>query len=264
MSIIAIIQARTSSTRFPNKVLKEVLGKPLLLHMWERVKRSQQLSEVVVATSTDSSDDKLSHLCLVNHIPCVRGSLEDVLHRFYMVIQEYSKVEHIVRLTGDCPLIDPHIIDDVILYHLQTGADYTSNCFEYTLPDGMDVEIFKRDSLIKSVFNAKLISEREHVTQYIRKHPEMFDLKSWKHNPPYQGRLTVDYPEDFDIVKTIFEALYPILPEFNLSDIKRYLTDHPELKDLNKSFIPNEGLTTSMINDKECVIGDDGQISKIH
>jgi len=138
--ILAILQARTSSSRLPGKVLKPILGKPMLLLQIERVRRARKIDKLVVATSNDPSDDGIEALCKQHGIDCFRGSLNDVLDRFYRAALTYNP-EHIVRLTGDCPLIDPELVDSIIDMHLEGNYDYTSNAIQMTFPDGLDVEI---------------------------------------------------------------------------------------------------------------------------
>jgi spore coat polysaccharide biosynthesis protein SpsF len=140
--IAAILQARVSSTRLPGKVLKPILGVPMILRQIERVRRAKKIDQFIVATSNDRTDDPLADICSNTNIECFRGSLEDVLDRFYHAAKPLNP-EHIVRLTGDCPLADPQLIDQLILFHLQGGYDYSSNTVETTYPDGLDVEIFR-------------------------------------------------------------------------------------------------------------------------
>jgi len=165
--ILAILQARVSSTRLPGKVLKPILGMPMLLRQIERVKQAKLIEQLLVATSDDKSDDPIEQLCRENDIACFRGSLDDVLDRFYQAAKPYQP-DHIVRLTGDCPLIDPQLIDEVVVFCLSGDYDYVSNAFEPTYPDGLDVEVFRFPCLQQAWEEAELPSEREHVTLFIK------------------------------------------------------------------------------------------------
>ena len=138
MTILAILQARMTSTRLPNKVLAPILGQPMLARQIERLRRATTLDKLVVATSDDASDDPLAAMCEDISVPFYRGSLNDVLGRFKGVCEAFGSVNHIVRLTGDCPLADPAVIDAVVRHHLASGADYTSNALQPTWPDGLD------------------------------------------------------------------------------------------------------------------------------
>src|SRR5450759_1196124 len=140
--ILGVVQARVSYTRLPGKVLQPILGEPMLARQLERVRRAQRLDAVVVATSADASDDPLEELCAATGVDCFRGSLDDVLDRFHAVAESY-RAEHVVRLTGDCPLMDAAVIDAVVELHLSGRYDYSSNVLPPTFPDGLDVEVVR-------------------------------------------------------------------------------------------------------------------------
>ena len=249
MSINIILQARTSSTRLPNKVLKNILGKPMLEHQLLRLKQLKSVDNIIVATSDETSDDAIEILCDQNNVHCFRGSLDNVLQRYYSAYQRFPS-EHIIRITGDCPVIDINIIDKVIKLHMSTGADYSSNCSPATLPDGLDVEIFTADALIKTYQQATKLSELEHVTLFIRSHPKLFTCKNYYHPTDYSHlRWTVDEPEDFELIQQIFENLYPHKPFFDLEDIVDLMARKPELSDINHRFKRNEGLAKSLLAD---------------
>ena len=173
--VLAIVQARCSSSRLPGKVLAPILEKPMIIHELERLQRSQYIDKVILATSTDSSDDSLVKIAekVVN---VYRGSLDDVLDRYYQCAKLYNP-EHVVRITGDCPVIDWRLVDEVITKHLNEGNDYTSLTEHF--PDGLDTEIFRFSVLERAWREAEFRSEREHVTLYIRKHPEIFKLGAY-------------------------------------------------------------------------------------
>ena len=248
--VVAILQARASSTRLPGKVLKPILKQPMLALQIERVRRATLIDNLVVATSTDTSDTAIELLCNQLHIPCYRGSLEDVLSRYYGAAKQHP-ANHYVRLTGDCPLADPNIIDAVISLHLSSGATYTSNCLPPTLPDGLDVEIFTAEALFGAYYRAQKPSEREHVTPYIRKHTEEKNIANYLHPIDLsQHRWTVDEPEDFLLINRIYKALYPCKQNFLLEDILQLLNAKPELKAINAGVNRNEGLERSIAKDR--------------
>jgi len=244
--ILGILQARISSTRLPGKVLKPILGIPMLLHQIKRIQRAKLVDKLIVATSLEQADDELENMCKGNGIQCFRGSLEDVLERFYQAAKLF-KPEHIVRLTGDCPLTDPEIIDQVIEVHLRGNFDYTSNALEPTYPDGLDVEVLRFSVLERARQEATLSSQREHVTLYIYQNPLEFKIGVVKGKTDLSAlRWTVDEPQDFALVKDVYEFLYPQNPNFTTKDILEYINIHSELKEINNGFVRNEGLTKSL------------------
>ncbi|HXN88188.1 MAG TPA: glycosyltransferase family protein, partial [Methylocella sp.] len=173
---VAIIQARMTSTRLPGKVLKEICGKPMLARQIERVARARLVDLVAVATSEDASDDPIAALCAELGIPSYRGSLADVLGRFQGASERLGPADHIVRLTGDCPLTDPAIVDACVAVHIANSADYTANGVERTYPDGLDVEVMTASALARAAREAKDPFQREHVTPHIYRNPEIFSL----------------------------------------------------------------------------------------
>ena len=171
--VLAILQARCSSRRLPNKVLRPLLGRPMVLREVERLSRSRNIDRIVLATSVDASDDELYDVAREAGIDVYRGSLDDVLGRYYSCAKEYG-ADHIVRVTGDCPVIDWRVADEVIARHLTEQNDYTRTTAYF--PDGLDTEIITFEALSKAYREAKLCSEREHVTLYFHNHPENFRL----------------------------------------------------------------------------------------
>ena len=244
--MVAVLQARTSSSRLPGKVLLPILGEPMLSRQIERVRLARSLDEIIVATSADPSDDAIVAMCKRVEVRCSRGSLDDVLDRFYRAI-EPTPATVIVRLTGDCPLICPDIIDGVVAFRDQGDFDYASNSYEQTFPDGLDTEAMTRGSLESAWKLARLPSEREHVTPYIWKHPESFRLGSYKSSIDYSSyRWTVDEPADYTLISKIFERLYPINPRFGMEDVLRLLTSEPDLLRLNDGVQRNLGYLKSL------------------
>lgn len=244
--ILAILQARVSSSRLPGKVLKPILGVPMLMRQIERVKRARLVDRLVVATSTDPSDDPIEVLCGQNGIECYRGDLNNVLDRFYRAAKLY-RPKHIVRLTGDCPLIDPQVIDQVIRFCLDGGYDYVSNASEPTFPDGLDVEVFRFSALELAWQEARLSSEREHVTPFLYAHPERFRTAQYKNHVDLSYlRWTVDEPADFELVRIVYESLYPSRLDFSTADILALIESRPELATMNTHHARNEGYAKSL------------------
>jgi len=251
---LIILQARTSSSRLPNKVLMPILGKPMLAQQIDRLSTITTPHKLIVATSSQTSDDAIEQLCQQLNVHCFRGSLDDVLARYYQAAMafDYNKTtKNIVRLTGDCPLIDSEIIDKVIELFIQRKVDYCSNCAPATLPDGLDVEVFTLSALEKAYQLAQKLSEREHVTPFIRNNPKLFKVANYTHQPDLsQYRWTVDQAEDFDLVTKIYQALYPDNADFKLADIVKLIKQQPELAKINQHIIRNEGLIKSELADQ--------------
>lgn len=234
MKIIAIIQARMGSTRLPGKVLKEVLGKSLLEHQIERVQRATLLDEIVIATTVERSDDVIVDFCHRMGMNVYRGSEVDVLSRYYETAVAYE-ADIIVRLTSDCPLIDPAVIDDVIqLFVDSPEVDYVSNALERTFPRGLDTEVFSMQALESAYRNAKEPSEREHVTPFIYLQKEKFALRNLVNEQDVsQHRWTVDTEEDFELIDRIIKALYPKKPLFTMQDVLSILHENPSWFGIN-------------------------------
>ena len=263
--ILIILQARLSSSRLPGKVLKKILGKPMLEHQLQRLSCISTPYKLIVATSENDDDDAIEALCTSLNVDCYRGSLDDVLARYYhaaMSVNQDNNIKHIVRLTGDCPLIDAKIIDEVIELYLSKQhltkrnsneqVDYCSNCSPATLPDGLDIEIFSLAALTKAYEEAVKPSEREHVTPYIRNNPQLFTTVNYRYPTDLSHlRWTVDEPEDFEFITKIYEAFYNKKSIFWLKDILLLLEKQPTLKKINNIFIRNQGLLQSKNKDKE-------------
>ncbi|WP_027963780.1 cytidylyltransferase domain-containing protein [Halalkalibacillus halophilus] len=235
MKKVGIIQARMGSSRLKGKVLKEVLGKPLLAYQVERIKRSTLLDEVIVATTDQARDDEIVELCQSLHLPFYRGEEEDVLDRYYKAAK-YHRADVIARFTGDCPVIDPQVIDTVMKNYLKQkdAVQYASNTLQRTYPRGMDTEVFSFQALEASHAQAKSKIDREHVTRYITTHSSSFKLFNVTHNKDYSSfRWTVDTREDFALVKNMIEAIYPVLPHFTMEDCIHLLEKKPAWKQIN-------------------------------
>ena len=251
MNMIAIVQARCSSSRLPGKVLKPILGKPMLLHQIERLRRCTAIDRLVVVTSDQASDIPLTEMLEQYEVDYFCGSLEDVLDRYFQAASHYG-AEHVVRLTGDCPLIDPEIVDRVIQAHLDGNYEYTSNVLPPTFPDGLDTEVMRFETLQMAWKNAELPSDREHVTSYIHQRSEQFRLGNVTAKEDFSMfRWTVDEPEDFDFVSTVYEELYPVNQQFATLDIFELLKKKPELLEVNRHIGRNEGMHKSLVVDRE-------------
>lgn len=233
--VVIILQARMGATRLPGKPLKTVFGRPLLSYQIERLRRVQLADEIIIATTTESQDDQIVQFCKDENIAYFRGSPLDVLNR-YLQAAKSAKADVIVRVTGDCPLIDPEVTDNVIQFYMdhQPKYDYVSNSLERTYPRGLDTEIFSMALLEEAAAKAKLPSEREHVTVYFYTHPERFSLKNVG-NPVdlSKYRWTVDTTEDFELVEKILGELHPVNPDFRMNDILDLLKLHPEWNLIN-------------------------------
>lgn len=204
--ILAILQARMSSTRLPGKVAMDANGIPMLAYEIGRILQSKKIDQLVVATSTNSEDDVIEQIALNCGVECFRGDLNNVLDRFYQCAKKF-KASHIVRLTGDCPIIDPQVIDEVISLHISSSADYTTNGIKRTFPDGLDTEVMSFETLQIAHLNANLQSELEHVTPYIYTHPQNFKIEHYCNDIDYSHiRWTLDYPEDYQLLREIIKS----------------------------------------------------------
>jgi len=244
---LCIIQARKGSTRLPGKVLKRVKGLTLLEYEVRRVRRAKKIDKIVVATTVNKADDEIEILCGSMGVDCFRGSENDVLDRYYQCSLNYPEYESIIRITGDCPLIDPKIIDQVVDFFEKNNFDYASNVDPATFPDGLDVEVFKKSALGNAAQKAKLPSEREHVTQYIRKDPGNKKGNFLNEKDYSDFRFTVDDPEDFEVIEFI---IINSKADADYSDYIALLNNNPAIRGKNKHINRNEGLEKSLKEDK--------------
>jgi glutamate-1-semialdehyde 2,1-aminomutase/spore coat polysaccharide biosynthesis protein SpsF len=248
-NVVVILQARMSSSRFPGKVMAPILDRPMVAWEVERIRRCRRIDRLVLATSTDPSDDVLTDYARSLDLPVVRGSLNDVLDRFATVARHFP-AHHYVRLTADCPLIDPDIIDRTIEAHLRSGADYTSNCSLPTFPDGLDVEVMTAAALRRAAREAATASEREHVTLYFRQRTDAFRTEVLKNDHDLSAvRLTVDTPEDLTLVQEIYRALGGS-SAFGIADIMALFERNPALTRLKTANQRNDGLRKSLRKDE--------------
>lgn len=246
----AIIQARMGSTRLPGKIMLPILDKPVLEHLINRVKKSSNIDEIIVATSINKNDDIIEKFCKSQKIKCFRGSENDVLLRYFEAAKKFS-IDIIVRLTSDTPLLDPKVIDKVIIKYNEKKYDFVSNFFPLprTYPDGYNVEVFSMKLLEQTNIEAKKPSDREHVTTFITMQPNKFKkyrVDSEKDLSKY--RLNLDYKEDFELIKSVLEKLGK---KTDLDDIINWLDKHPEILKLNSHIKPYENLLKSFEQDKK-------------
>ncbi|MFN8355201.1 MAG: glycosyltransferase family protein [Spirosomataceae bacterium] len=239
--IVIIVQARMSSSRLPGKVLKPVLGEPLLFRMIERLQQIRHEAALVVATSIDASDDVIAEACQANNVLCFRGSLSDCLDRHYQLAKAYE-ADVAIKIPSDCPLIDPAVVDEVIDFYLHHSDEYdfVSNLHPATFPDGNDVEIMPIAMLEKAWQEASRPLEREHTTPYFWENPQQFRLGNvlWSSGLDYSmsHRFTIDYQEDYEFICRVFEELYPNNPRFGLLDILNLLEANPAIYEINSKF----------------------------
>lgn len=241
VNIVTVIQARTGSTRFPNKVLYQLAGKSVLSRMVERVNAARLVGQVVVATTYEKEDDAIFEICNTENIECFRGHPTDLLDRHYKAGLKYN-ADAVIKIPSDCPLIDPRIIDRVIKYFInnQDKFVYVSNLHPATYPDGNDVEIIRMDVLKIAKFKAVKNYEKEHTTPFFWENPDKFRIGNvvWETGLDFSmsHRWTLDYEEDYKFIKTVFEELYFNNPYFSLDDILDLLKRKPEIEEINKKF----------------------------
>ena len=255
MKVLAVTQARYGSTRLPAKILKEVNGQTLLEIHLRRILQARTLDKLKIATTDEEGSKYILAVADKVGVPCFKGSVEDVLTRFYGAA-EPEQPDYVVRFTSDCPLIDPGIIDDIVSFALENDYDYVHTdprCF----PDGLDTEVMKFSALERAYREADLTSEREHVTPYIWKNGTagggtLFRTCHFQNKEGIYGaseyRITIDEPEDFEVLKSLIGALGIDAPWKDYID---YLIAHPGIRSVNSRFGYNEGYQKSLRNDKK-------------
>ncbi len=243
MAVGAIIQARMGSTRLPGKIMKTVLGKPLLALMLERVKLARSLDVVVVAIPDTPENDGLAALCGQCGVQVFRGSENDVLSRYYLAAKKFS-LDPVVRLTSDCPLIDPALVDHAVFLYRKGGYDYFTNAIERTYPDGQDIEIISFRALETAYQRATDTHDREHVTTYIGVRDKEFRHGNFRYKKDLSKlRWTVDYPADFDFVAAVFRELYPSKgAAFSMEDVLELLARKPGIGRINENVTGKDNL----------------------
>lgn len=248
--IVAIVQARMGSTRLPGKVMKEIVGKPMLWHVINRVKHTEELSDVVIATTNLKEDTQILDLASEMEVKSYAGSESDVLDRYYQAAI-MSEADVIVRITADCPLADPNVIDKVVKYYRINDFDYVSTSIIPTYPDGIGAEVFSFSTLERAWKEAILTSEREHVTPYLWKNPQIFSIKNLENDEDLLDlRWSVDEERDLKFIREIFKKLHDKNKIFYMEDVLDLLKKCPELMDINKGIIRDEGYLKSLKVDK--------------
>lgn len=249
--IVAIIQARMGSTRLPGKVLLNILDRPVLWHLVNRLRRAGSIDEIVVATSTSRGDDTIHKFCIENKINVFRGNESDVLDRFYQAAKRFD-ADLVIRLTGDCPIIDPEVVEELIHYFLEghydhcgvaTGAGVAQNDTWGRFPDGLDAEIFRMEVLTTAASEATSALHREHVTPFIWQQPDRFKTGSLfcKEGDYRELRLTLDNIEDFNLISWIYSKLWPGRSDFSINEVIELLRQHPDKLQGNHHLIGQEG-----------------------
>ena len=254
MKVLCIVQARTTSTRLPGKVLLPIAGVPMIIFQLNRLVKCKRVDELVLATSSNTSDNDLANRVSTYGYKVFRGDLNDVLKRYQQCCLEYDG-DIVVRITGDCPLMDPTLIDELIgEFQMDDSCDYLTNCGDdnnLSVPDGMDIEVFTVQLLKKMNQFATLKSEREHVTPWARKNENKVRWKNYGHRPKRDYyRLTVDDSIDYYVVKTIAEKLQADNCDFGVDEIITYLKERDNLGRMNINTERNEGYRLSVESDR--------------
>lgn len=227
---LAILQARMSSSRLPGKVMMLINGEPMIFRQIERIRRAEKVDELIVATSSDESDDLLVEFLISKKVRVFRGSLDDVLSRF-LEIEKMEKPNSIIRLTGDCPLVMPDLIDQMVSQFFLSKVDYLSNTLEPTFPDGLDVEVIKAEAFKKLAKFELDTAEREHVTLGIYSRPNEFRIENFRNTENLgQNRWTVDHPEDLAFVRQVFNAFTGREATFTFEEVMLLLDENPGLR----------------------------------
>lgn len=239
--IVIIIQARMSSSRLPGKVLLPLQGKSLLVRMVERVSQTRYMVNIVVATSTHKDDDAIVQECIANNITYFRGSMDNLLERHYEAAKAHQ-ADIVLKIPSDCPLIDPRFIDEALDLFCEKARqyDYVSNLHPASYPDGNDVEIMSMTCLEKVNQEATNTWELEHTTPYIWEHPELFKIGnvSWSTGLDFSmsHRFTIDYPEDYQMIKCVFDKLFRTKRNFSCNDILQLLENEPKIFEINAKY----------------------------
>ena len=239
--ILILAQSRMTSSRFPGKVLKDIQGKPILIHQLDRIAQIKTHVKLVVITSDQDSDDNLAQVVNEYGYDVFRGSMDDLLDRHYQAALLYG-AEIVVKIPSDCPLIDPKVIDQVLSYYIENVPqfDFVSNLHPATYPDGNDVEVMSFSALKNAWKHATKPLEREHTTPYFWENPEDFSIGNvlWESGLKLDmsHRFTLDYPADFEFIKEVYDRLYPTNENFSLMDILDVLDQEPELMKLNEMY----------------------------
>lgn len=239
MRVVGIVQARMDSTRLPKKALKDILGKPMLWHIINRVKNSELIDDIIIACTNKDGDDLIEEFARKNSIKCYRGSVDDIVDRFYNAAK-FAKADIIIRLWGDCPLIDPKLIEKVLKIFIKNNYDYANNFNPATYPTGMNFEIYTYKVLEKIWKETTDPFYREYPFECIYKNSGSLKILFDKNkNNLSHIHLTVDYEEDFEIITQIYESLYTKNRKFDLNDILNFIKKNPDIIKSNKNLKRN-------------------------
>jgi spore coat polysaccharide biosynthesis protein SpsF len=245
--IIAIVQARMTSTRLPGKVLLPINGKPVIDHVFSRLQSVKELDKAILATTTNKEDNPLVEYAERRGIAYFRGSESDVLERYYLTALQ-EKASHVMRITSDCPLIDPSICSQVIQSYRDRDVDIVNTGSSFA--EGLDCEIFSFQALKEAHLNAKLQSEREHLTMYLHNHPEKFNKHTLENSiNDSKYRFTLDRKEDYQVICAIVEELAKQEIPLTTNNIEKFLDENEEIFEINRYIVRNEGLQKSLEND---------------
>ncbi len=240
-NIVIVVQARMTSSRLPGKVMLPILGESLLYRMMERLQMIRHKAQLVIAIPEEEKGGLIEREAERIGIPCFCGDLNNLLDRHYQVAKLYN-ADIVLKIPSDCPLIDPRIVDQVLdFYEAHEGEyDFVSNLHPATFPDGNDVEIMTMDCISKVWLEATRKLELEHTTPYIWENPEKFRIANvvWETGKDYSmsHRFTIDYPADYEFIKTVYEHLYPIKPDFSCGDILQLLEERPDIYEINAGY----------------------------
>lgn len=236
---IAIVQARMNSTRFPKKVMRKINGVPMIELLLKRLSLAKSIDKIILATSDNIVNEELVRFVTNLGYEVFAGSENDVLDRYYGAAAKYTP-QTVIRITGDCPLMDPGLVDEIVNVFYESGVDYLSNTIVPTYPDGLDIEVFTYDSLKTAAEKADLPYDREHVTPFLR-NSGMFRIKNFENSTDLSAeRWTVDESNDFEVIKNVFNQFHPITT-FKWTEVMELKNQKPELFEANSKLIRNEG-----------------------
>jgi spore coat polysaccharide biosynthesis protein SpsF len=245
-----MIQTRIGSSRLPNKVLELIENQAMISHVINRVKKIKNIDQIILITTTQSEDKQLLNIAKEHDIQYFQGSVDDVLDRHFQCAVIFN-ADPIIRITSDCPLIDPEVSSKILEYYLQNNYDYVSNTITPTYPDGLDTEIFSFKALSKAHIESNLPSEREHVTTYFTKNPKKFRIKNFPNTVDLSKfRWTVDRTQDLDFVRRIYNYMAP-KTIFSMNDVLDIIKKYHELSKINDQIMRNEGHLKSLKKDKD-------------
>lgn len=238
--ITVIIEARTGSSRLPNKVIAKIEDKPMIFYVINRVKKVKSVEQIVLATTQEKNDQVLLEIAKENGIIGFAGDSVDILNRDYECALKVN-ADPIIRITGDCPLLDPNIVEEMLQFFLKNNYDYISNRIIPTYPDGLDTEIYTLETLQKTALNAKWSSERELVTTYITKNPKNFKIFNYENKTDLSNlRWAVDQEEDLRFVREVYSKMKP-KTDFSMNEMLKLISKNPSLLEINNGIMRNEG-----------------------